>query len=138
MRFAIIAPCAGFVKRKLAGKRENDKKVRWPGVTGKTAASRQEGEGAAGKSKQGADETAGGAVAVSAEKKIPEAKEPRGKTQKGRQKGERPGDTTGDDGVEVFLEQERTSARGGLSGASARRRYRSPAEGNEYTVPKKP
>ena len=107
--------------------------MRLPGVTGKTAASRQEGEGAAGKSKQGADETAGGAVAVSAEKKIPEAKEPRGKTQKGRQKGERPGDTTGDDGVEVFLEQERTSARGGLSGASARRRYRSPAEGNEYT-----
>ena len=75
---------------------------------------------------------------MSAEKKIPEAKEPRGKTQKGRQKGERPGDTTGDDGAEVFLEQERTSARGGLSGASARRRYRSPAEGNEYSVPKKP
>ena len=88
MRFAIIAPRAGFVKRKLAGKRENDKKVRLPGVTGKTAASRQEGEGAAGKSKQGADETAGGAVAVSAEKKIPEAKEPRGKTQKGRRRRE--------------------------------------------------
>ena len=57
-------------------------------MTGKTAASRQEGEGAAGKSKQGADETAGGAVAVSAEKKIPEAKEPRGKTQKGRRRRE--------------------------------------------------
>ena len=70
---------------------------------------------------------------MSAEKKIPEAKESRGKTQKERQKGGRPGDTTGDDGAEVFLEQERTSARGGLSGASARRRYRSPAEGNEYT-----
>ena len=49
---------------------------------------------------------------MSAEKKIPEAKEPRGKTQKGRQKGERPGDTTGDDGAEVFLEQERASAGG--------------------------
>ena len=29
MRFAIIAPRAGFVKRKLAGKRENDQKLKF-------------------------------------------------------------------------------------------------------------
>ena len=87
LRFAIIAPRAGFVKRKLAGKRENDKKVRLPGVTGKTAASRQEGKGAAGKQTGGRRDSRRSGCDVSREEdsgsKGTEREDAEGKTKRG-------------------------------------------------------